>query len=71
MLVEKITRRINVTYSKHLPYTGRLQVINAVLFSIHGFLGAVFILPQSVLKEVDKICREYLSGGSEEKKKVS
>nr|XP_016463101.1 PREDICTED: uncharacterized protein LOC107786164 [Nicotiana tabacum] len=33
-----------------------------------GFV-LVFILPQSVLKEVDKICREYLWGGSVDKKK--
>lgn len=37
MLVEKITRRITITYSKHLSYLGRLQVINAILFSIHSF----------------------------------
>ncbi|XP_060195392.1 uncharacterized protein LOC132624666 [Lycium barbarum] len=60
LLEEKITQRINVTYSKHLSYTGRLQVITAVLFSIHSFWGTVFILPQSIFKEVDKICRVYL-----------
>ncbi|WMV57204.1 hypothetical protein MTR67_050589 [Solanum verrucosum] len=71
-LIDKITQRINVTYSKKLSYVRRLQVINDVLFSIHSFWGAVFILPQSVLKEVDKICMSYLWGSSdEEKKKVA
>ncbi|KAH0777369.1 hypothetical protein KY290_008780 [Solanum tuberosum] len=50
-LIDKITHRIKVTYSKQLSYAGRLQVINAVLFSIHSFWGAVFILPQSILKK--------------------
>ncbi|KAH0723423.1 hypothetical protein KY289_006467 [Solanum tuberosum] len=68
-LIAKITQRIKVTYSKQLSYAGRLQVINAVLFSIHSFWGAVFILPQSVLKEIDKICRAYLWGNSDETKK--
>ncbi|WMV33863.1 hypothetical protein MTR67_027248 [Solanum verrucosum] len=58
-----------------LPLTskrwGRLQVILAVLFSIHSFCGSVFILPQSVVKEVDKKCREYLWGSNEVKRKVS
>ncbi|XP_047264670.1 uncharacterized protein LOC124896857 [Capsicum annuum] len=45
-LVGKITERINVTNSKKLSYAGRLQVVNVVLFSIHSFWGAAFILPQ-------------------------
>ncbi|WMV44651.1 hypothetical protein MTR67_038036 [Solanum verrucosum] len=36
-LIDKITHRIKITYSKQLSYAGRLQVINAVLFSIHSF----------------------------------
>nr|XP_009607477.1 uncharacterized protein LOC104101690 [Nicotiana tomentosiformis] len=66
-LVEKITHRVKVTYSRQLSYAGRLQVIEAVLFSIQSFWSSVFILPQSVLKEVDRICREYLWGGSVDK----
>ncbi|XP_009593991.1 uncharacterized protein [Nicotiana tomentosiformis] len=69
-LIEKITHRINVTYAKKLSYTGRLQVITAVLFSIYSFWGSVFILHQSVLKEVDKRCRDYLWGSSEDKRRV-
>lgn len=70
-LIERITSRITTAYSKQLSYAGRLQLINAVLFSIHSFWGAVFILPQSVLKAVDKKCRDYLWGGNEEKNKIS
>ncbi|WMV26467.1 hypothetical protein MTR67_019852 [Solanum verrucosum] len=70
-LIDKITHRIKVTYSKQLSYAGRLQVINAVLFSIHSFWGAVFILPQSILKKVDQICRDFLWGSSADKKKVA
>ncbi|KAG5570595.1 hypothetical protein H5410_060361 [Solanum commersonii] len=42
-----------------------------VLFSLHNFWGAVFILPQGVVNEVDRKCREFLWGGTEEKRKVS
>lgn len=48
ILVEKVTVRINEAYSKHLPYAERLQIINAVLFPIYNFRGAVFILPQCI-----------------------
>uniref|UniRef100_M1D6V8 Non-LTR retroelement reverse transcriptase n=1 Tax=Solanum tuberosum TaxID=4113 RepID=M1D6V8_SOLTU len=64
-LVDKLTSRIKNTYA------GRLQIVLAVLFSIHSFWGSVFILPQSVVKEVDKKCRDYMWGRSGEKKKVS
>ncbi|KAH0675380.1 hypothetical protein KY285_023181 [Solanum tuberosum] len=35
------------------------------------FWGSVFVLPQSIAKLVDRRCRKYLWGGSDEKKKVS
>ncbi|KAH0689775.1 hypothetical protein KY289_017133 [Solanum tuberosum] len=70
-LIDKITYRIKVTYSKQLSYAWRLQVVNAVLFSIHSFWGAVFILSQSILKKVDQICRDFLWGSSADKKKVA
>ncbi|WMV58343.1 hypothetical protein MTR67_051728 [Solanum verrucosum] len=53
-LVEKITCRIKSGYVRKLSYAGRVQIINAVIFSIYDFWGAVFILPQSVLDDIDK-----------------
>ncbi|XP_075091940.1 uncharacterized protein LOC142172073 [Nicotiana tabacum] len=50
---------------------GRLQVVTSVLFSLHSFWGETFILPQSVLKEVDKKYREYLWDNTEGKRKIS
>lgn len=70
-MIDKITNTIKLTYTKQLSYAGRLQIINSVFFSIYNFWGYVFILRQSVLKEVDRKCKEYLWGGSENKKKVS
>lgn len=69
-LDEKITSRITA-YSRQLSYAGRLQIINVVLFSIYNFWGTVFILPQSVLKVVDKQCRDYLRGKTEERRKIT
>nr|XP_016448846.1 PREDICTED: uncharacterized protein LOC107773929 [Nicotiana tabacum] len=70
-LVEKIIKKINSGYSKQLSYAGRLQVINVVLFAVYNFWGAVFILPQRVIKEVNRKCREYLWGSTEGHRKMA
>lgn len=70
-LIVKITERIRNTAVRHLSYAGKLQIINSVLFLVHNFWGAVFILPQSVVNEVHRKCREFLWGSSEEKKKIA
>lgn len=68
-LIEKITGRIKTTYVRQFSYAERLQVILAVLFSIHSFWGSVFILPQIVVKGVDKKCMEYLWGTKRDKRR--
>ncbi|KAH0649553.1 hypothetical protein KY285_034801 [Solanum tuberosum] len=65
LLIGNITIQINIGYSKLLSYAGRIQVVTAVSFSIHSFF------PQSIFKEVDRICRNYIWGSNEEKRKVS
>ncbi|XP_019225084.1 PREDICTED: uncharacterized protein LOC109206689, partial [Nicotiana attenuata] len=70
-LVEKITTNIQAGYAKLLSYAGRLQVINSVLFAMYNFWGAVFILPQSVIKAIDRKCREYLWGTTEGHRKMA
>lgn len=65
--MDKIIENKN-TYAKKLPYVGRHQVVLAVLFFVHSFWGSVFILPQSIVKEVVQKCRSYIWGRSEDKK---
>ncbi|OIS96144.1 putative ribonuclease h protein [Nicotiana attenuata] len=69
-LCVKITEKLNTISNIHLSYAWRLQVVVSVLISLHNFWGAVFIFPQSVLKEVDKKCRDFLWGSTSEKKKI-
>ncbi|XP_056690588.1 uncharacterized protein [Spinacia oleracea] len=63
MLVDKVTARIKVWSSRNLSYTARMQLINAVLLSIHMYWSQIYILPKSVLKEITKICRSFLWSG--------
>ncbi|XP_059294629.1 uncharacterized protein LOC132047628 [Lycium ferocissimum] len=67
----KITEKIRASATRHLSYAGRIPVINSVLFSLYNFWGSVFLLPQSVLKLVDKQRREFLWGSKEEGRKIA
>lgn len=68
MLVEKITKRIAHWTSKLLSYAGRLTLINSVLFSLQVYWAGIFILSKTVIKEVHRICREFLWGGTSGKR---
>ncbi|KAL2943378.1 hypothetical protein RDABS01_031726 [Bienertia sinuspersici] len=62
-LVDKMTARIRVWSSRHISFAGRSILINSVLMSIHQYWAQVFVLPQSVLKSIEQICRSYLWSG--------
>ncbi|KAL2898836.1 LINE-1 retrotransposable element ORF2 protein [Bienertia sinuspersici] len=62
-LVDKMTTRIRLWSSRNISFAGRSQLINSVLISIHQYWAQVFVLPMSVLKEIDQICRAYLWTG--------
>ena len=70
LLVEKITAKILIWGSRHISYAGRVILINSVLFGMYNFWAKVFILPQEVIMQVTKVCRNFLWGGSEAYKKV-
>lgn len=68
-IVEKITE-VNNAYARKLSCAGRLRIVNGVFFSIFNFQGGVFILPQSVLKAVDRKCKDFLWGSSTDQRKA-
>ena len=59
-LVNKITAQIKTWSSRHLSYAGRAALIHSVLMGIYTFWAKVFVLPQEVLNQVIKLCRNYL-----------
>lgn len=63
-LAEKMCARIKVWSSRHLSYVGRIQLINLVLLSIHINKAQDFMIPKSVLKAIERVCRAYLWYGS-------
>ena len=59
LLVEMITAKILVWSSRHLSYAGRLVLINTVLFGMFNFWAQVFILPQEVINQVNKLSKTF------------
>lgn len=59
-LIIKMVNKINVWSSMNLLFAARGELVNSVLMSIHVYLWQLFILPKSVLKEVNNICISFL-----------
>lgn len=70
-LIQKIRDRIEHWSSKFLSYVGRVQLIQAVIFSVQVYRSRHFILPKSVLRHIDQLCSAFLWHGKEQKVKVA
>ncbi|XP_062094340.1 uncharacterized protein LOC133800399 [Humulus lupulus] len=63
LILKKIRQRLFVWASRNLSYAGRVQLIQTVLLGIRNYWMSIFYLPQSVIKEIDHLCRMFLWGG--------
>nr|GEU47494.1 hypothetical protein [Tanacetum cinerariifolium] len=59
-LLDKIKNRVMNWKNKCLSYAGRLQLIASVLESIHVYWSSVFLLPQTVINEINKILKGFM-----------
>ncbi|XP_074288900.1 uncharacterized protein LOC141614045 [Silene latifolia] len=59
-LTEKMVGRIRSLEAKKLSYAGRLTLINSVLNTLYSYWASMFIIPKSVIKRIEAICRNYL-----------
>ncbi|XP_022014976.1 uncharacterized protein LOC110914495 [Helianthus annuus] len=74
VLVERVDKRINDWKNRFLSFAGKLQLVVAVLSSIHVYWASVFILPVSIIKQLENKMREFLWGngsGSKGRAKVA
>ncbi|KAJ0434465.1 putative RNA-directed DNA polymerase [Helianthus annuus] len=60
VLVERLEKRISNWKNKLLSFTGRVQLILAVLSSMHIYWSSVFILPSRVTHELEARMRNFL-----------
>ncbi|GJW99860.1 hypothetical protein Tco_0183774 [Tanacetum coccineum] len=59
-LIDKIRNKILNWKNKCLSYTGRLLLIASVLESIHVYWAFVFLLPKTVIKDINKLLKGFL-----------
>lgn len=70
-ILEKMQSRLNGWSTKCLSYAGRCEVINSTLNSLHVYWSAIFELPSTIVNQIEKTCRRFLWGGSENIKRRS
>ncbi|XP_062100641.1 uncharacterized protein LOC133806567 [Humulus lupulus] len=63
-ILKKIKLRLHTWASKHLSYAGRTQLITSVLLGLRNYWMNIFLLPQRIVKEVDKLCLWFLWGNN-------
>ncbi|XP_062097539.1 uncharacterized protein LOC133803465 [Humulus lupulus] len=65
IIITKIQQKLHTWASRHLSFAGRAQLVNTVLLSLRSFWMSIFMLPKSVTKETDRLCRNFLWGVKE------
>jgi hypothetical protein len=58
-LVNKCERRL-VSTSNYLSEAGRLQLVNAVFSALPTFAMCTFLLPKTIIKQIDKFRKHCL-----------
>lgn len=59
-LVEKILSRITSWEARLLSYAGRKALISSIIISIHSYWSQIFLFPEGVIEEIERICRGFL-----------
>ncbi|XP_074297256.1 uncharacterized protein LOC141627961 [Silene latifolia] len=63
--VDRVTERIQRLGARKLSYAGRVVLISSVLSTLHSYWATVFIIPQTVMKKIESICRAFLWYGND------
>jgi len=69
-VIEKVKKRLLSWKSNFLSQAGRLVLVNSVLSSIPSYIMSFYLLPKWVLKEIEKIRRNFFWKGKSEEKKM-
>ncbi|GKB02678.1 probable L-cysteine desulfhydrase, chloroplastic [Tanacetum coccineum] len=59
-LIEKIKTRIGDWKNRFLSYAGRVQLIAFVLASMQTYWASVYLIPNTVVKEINKVMKKFL-----------
>ncbi|XP_062093636.1 uncharacterized protein LOC133799654 [Humulus lupulus] len=70
IILKKINLRLHSWASRHLSFAGQAQLIHFVLLGIRSYWMSIFLLPQSVTLEIDRLCRNFLWGSTGNRSKL-
>ncbi|GJV82644.1 RNA-directed DNA polymerase, eukaryota, reverse transcriptase zinc-binding domain protein [Tanacetum coccineum] len=59
-LIENVKSIINSWKNRHLSYAGRIQLIASVLSTMQQYWASVYMLPDTVIKELDKLFKMFI-----------
>nr|GEY67491.1 RNA-directed DNA polymerase, eukaryota, reverse transcriptase zinc-binding domain protein [Tanacetum cinerariifolium] len=59
-LIDKVKSKVEDWKNKYLSYAGRLQLIAYVISSLNVYSEVVFMIPKTVVKEIDKVLKGFL-----------
>ncbi|GJW50193.1 RNA-directed DNA polymerase, eukaryota, reverse transcriptase zinc-binding domain protein [Tanacetum coccineum] len=74
ILIEKVKSRVGDWRNRFLSYAGRVQLITSVLASMQTYWAAVYLLPKAIVKEINKVMKNFLwdsSGSGNGRAKIS
>ncbi|XP_071712936.1 uncharacterized protein [Rutidosis leptorrhynchoides] len=60
VLVDRVKSKVNHWMNKFLSFAGRVQLITSVLTLMQIYWCSVFILPDQVIKDIEKLIRGFL-----------
>lgn len=63
-LILKVRRRLSSWKVQHLSFEGHLTLMNSILSALPTYWMSIFRLPSWVIKEIDRIKRDFLLSGS-------
>lgn len=63
-LILKVRRRLSSWKVQHLSFEGHLTLMNSILSALPTYWMSIFRLPSWVIKEIDRIKRDFLWSGS-------
>ncbi|XP_071699385.1 uncharacterized protein [Rutidosis leptorrhynchoides] len=59
-LIDRVKDKVNNWSNRKLSYAGRLLLINSVLNAMHIYWASVFMLPSTVIKDIEKVLKSFL-----------
>lgn len=59
-LIDKVRNKVINWKNKCLSYAGRLQLVASILESIHVYWANVFLLPQNVIHDINRLLKGFL-----------